>query len=90
MTFIDVFAASVRQGTESSGAGAVAHSARHRDALGSFGTRLASTSAVGQQTRTSDNFVRGLAAALDAVAHVTALKRVAFVAWWAGTVVASR
>ena len=89
LTFVDIFARSVGPGAETSWASAIADSAGDCDALGSGRAGLASSGAVGQQTGSSDDLVRRLASAFDAVADVAALERIAFVAVWAGTVVAS-
>jgi hypothetical protein len=50
---------------------------------------LFAASAVGQETGSSDDAIRRLAAAFDAIAEVAALERIAFVANWTGAVVTS-
>lgn len=90
LAFVDVFTRAVRFGAITGRAGTVTYSARHRDAFGSCWAGLFASGAVGKQTRSSDDAIRWLTTALDAVAQVAALERIAIVAFRAGTVVTSR
>lgn len=89
LAFVDILAGSIGSGSIAGRAGAIADSARHRDAFSSGWTGLFAASAVGQETGSSDDAIRRLAAALDAIAEVAALERIAFVAFWTGAVVTS-
>lgn len=87
LTFVDVFARSVRSGAETGWAGAVANSTGDGDAFSAGRAGLAAASAVGQETSASDDLIRWLASAFNTVADVAALERISLVAVRAGTVV---
>ena len=70
-------------------ASAIADSTSHGDAFGSSWTGLFSTSAIGQETSSSNDAIRWLTAAFDAIAKVATLERIAFVAFRTGAIVTS-
>ena len=87
--FVHVLAGSVVMRSVAGGAGAVAHAARDGDAFGSSRAASLAPGAIGQETGAGHDLVGRLTAALDAVALVAALERIAFEAGRAGTVVAA-
>lgn len=89
LAFVDILAGSIGSGTIAGRASAIADSAGHSDAFGSGWTGLLATSAVGQEASSSDDAIRRLAAALDAIAEFATLERIAFVAFRTGAVVTS-
>jgi dolichyl-phosphate-mannose--protein O-mannosyl transferase len=89
LTFVDILTRSIRSSAITSWASAITDSASHGDTFSSSWAGLFSASAVGQETCSSDDAIRWLTAAFDAIAKVAALERIAFVAFRTGAVVTS-
>jgi hypothetical protein len=89
LTFVDIFTGSIGSGTIASRASAIADSTSHGDAFGSSWTGLFSTSAIGQETSSSNDAIRWLTAAFDAIAKVATLERIPLVAFGTGAIVTS-